>query len=84
MTYGVRSTAQPVSALFARCSPENKSVHFSFNGAKSKINLRIPANQLSGLINNLVTVKDKMEQNGDDVGSDNDFIIPCHPHDWFK
>lgn len=84
-----KSTAAAVSFLFAESSPENKSVHFSFDplmvsGELDKpINIRIPANQLGALIQNLQRVQERLEDDGIDTRADS-MLVPAAPHDFFK
>ena len=79
-----KSNAAAVSFLFAESSPENKSVHFSFDriGIRS-LNIRIPANQLGALIQNLQRVQERLEEDGIDTQADS-MLVPAAPHDFFK
>lgn len=79
-----KSTAKAVSLLFAESSPENESVHFSFQRKDIKpLNLRIPANQLGALIQNLQRVQERLEENGIDTGAD-EILVPAAPYNFFK
>lgn len=77
------SKAQPASLMFAESSIPNQSVHFSFNqkGLK-KLNCRIPAIQLSAMIENLKQVQECLEESGVDTGRGN-LVIPAAPYGFF-
>ncbi len=79
-----RSKADPVALVFAMESIPNKSVHFSFNQKDGKkINVRIPATQLSGLIESLLGIRDSLEESGLETGRGS-ILIPAAPYGFFE